>query len=82
MITFTSTLPDEVISKLNKLAETLKVPKNKIIEKALTRYMEQIERQMYIKSFKQITDDPELLNLAEEEMEDYESELKKWDEAR
>ncbi len=82
MITFTSTLPDEIIAKLNKLAETLKVPKNKIIERALTRYIEEIERQMFIRSYQQLADDPDLLNLAEESMEDYEAELKKWDETR
>lgn len=82
MITFTSTLPDEIIAKLNKLAETLKVPKNKIIERALTRYIEEIERQMFIRSYQQLADDPDLLNLAEESLEDYEAELKKWDETR
>jgi len=82
MMTFTSTLPEDVIANLNKLSETLKVPKNKIIERALSRYIEQIERQMYIRSYKQLADDTDLLNLAEEGIENYEAELKRWDETR
>ncbi len=81
-MTFTSTLPEDVIANLNKLSETLKVPKNKIIERALSRYIEQIERQMYIRSYKQLADDADILNMAEEGIENYESELKRWDETR
>jgi len=35
MTTFTSSLPDELLKRLNEKAEKLAVPKNKIIEKAL-----------------------------------------------
>jgi len=82
MITFTSTLPEDVIAKLNKLSATLKVPKNKIIERALNRYIEQVERQMFIKSYQDLADDPDIFNVAEEGIEDYEAALKKWDETR
>lgn len=81
-MTFTSTLPEDVIANLNKLSETLKVPKNKIIERALSRYIWQIERQMYIRSYKQLAGDADILSIAEEGMEFYEAELKRWDETR
>ena len=40
MTTFTSTLPEELLSKLNEVAEKLAMPKNKIIEKALQIYLD------------------------------------------
>ena len=82
MTTFTSSLPDQVLEKLNEIATTLKVPKNQIIERALTRYLEQIERQMYIRSYKNIASDEELLSIAEEGLQSYNDELEKWDEKR
>ena len=82
MTTFTSSLPDQVLEKLNEIAITLKVPKNQIIERALTRYLEQIERQMYIRSYKNIASDEELLSIAEEGLQSYNDELEKWDEKR
>jgi predicted transcriptional regulator len=38
MTTFTSTLPDELMLKLNEMAGKMAIPKNKIIEKALQIY--------------------------------------------
>ncbi|MBT4409575.1 MAG: ribbon-helix-helix domain-containing protein, partial [Bacteroidetes bacterium] len=35
MITFTSSLPDDLLQSLNTLSGKLSIPKNKIIEKAL-----------------------------------------------
>jgi predicted transcriptional regulator len=82
MTTFTSSLPDQVLEKLNEIAITLKVPKNQIIERALTRYLEQIERQMYIRSYKNIASDEEIMSIAEEGLQSYNDELEKWDEKR
>ena len=82
MTTFTSSLPDPVLEKLNEIAITLKVPKNQIIERALTRYLEQIERQMYIRSYKNIATDQEILTIADEGLQSYNDELEKWDEKR
>lgn len=71
MITFTSTLPDEILAKLNEMAGKLSVPKNKIIEKALRIYLDQLTRAEYVKSYKQAADDENILAIAEEGMEDY-----------
>lgn len=71
MTTFTSSLPDELIQKLNKVAQKLSLPKNKIIEKALTLYLEQISKAEYTKSYKQMNDDEDILQIAEEGMQDY-----------
>ena len=71
MITFTSTLPDELLLKLNNMAKRMSMPKNKIIEKALQIYLDQLTRTEYVQSYKQAANDKDLLDLAEEGMEDY-----------
>jgi predicted transcriptional regulator len=77
MTTFTSTLPDELLKNLNEVAKSLSVPKNKIIEKALRVYLDQIKRAEYIKSYKQASDDEDVLLMAEEGMADYLKQLDK-----
>ena len=77
MTTFTSTLPDELLQKLNEMALKLAMPKNKIIEKALRIYLDQLTRAEYIKSYRQAGQDTEIMQIAEEGMEDY---LKQLDE--
>jgi len=71
MTTFTSTLPDEIFIKLGETAKKLSLPKNKIIERALTIYLEQLNRAEYIKSYKRAAEDEDILTIAEEGMEDY-----------
>lgn len=71
MTTFTSSLPEELLKKLNEKAERLAVPKNKIIEKALKIYLDQLNRAEYIKSYKQAGNDAEIMKIAEEGMTDY-----------
>ena len=71
MTTFTSTLPEELLRKLNETAGKLIMPKNKIIEKALQIYLDQLIRAEYVKSYKQAGDDVNILDIAEEGMENY-----------
>jgi len=71
MTTFTSSLPNDLWEKLTALSKKLNIPKNKIIKSALAKYMDEIERQVYIYSYKQLADDPDIVNMAEEGMEDY-----------
>jgi predicted transcriptional regulator len=71
MSTFTSTLPDEILQKLNEMAIKLSVPKNRIIEKALQIYLDQLTRAEYVKSYKLAGEDVNIIELAEEGMEDY-----------
>jgi len=76
MTTFTSTLPDNLLQLLNKKAKELTIPKNKIIEKTLSIYIEQLNKAAYIKSFKQMAKDADVLSIAEEGMEDYFAQIK------
>jgi hypothetical protein len=75
MTTFTSTLPDDLLLLLNEKAKELSLPKNKLIEKALRIYLDQINRASYLKSYKKLANDEEILNIAEEGMVDYISNL-------
>jgi predicted transcriptional regulator len=77
MSTFTSTLPDELLKKLQEAANQLSMPKNKLIEKALRIYLEQLNKAAYIKSYKAMAEDTDVLMLAEEGMEAYLSEVNK-----
>lgn len=71
MATFTSSLPDKLLDELGKAASDLKLPKNKIIERALEIYLEQLERAEYVKSYKRMAKDKDMLLMAEEGMADY-----------
>lgn len=71
MATFTSSLPDDLLESLSNMAKELKIPKNRIIEKALRHYLEQIDKAQYAKSFKRAAKNPEMLALAEEGIEDW-----------
>ncbi len=71
MVTFTSTIPDDLSRQLNEKARALSLPKNKLIENALRLYIEHLERAEYIRSYKQASSDTDILLIAEEGMADY-----------
>jgi len=75
MVTFTSTIPDDLSKQLNEKARTLSLHKNKLIEIALRLYLEHLEKAEYIKSYKQAVDNADILLMAEEGMEEYLSQL-------
>tara|TARA_R110000868_G_scaffold177008_3_gene415169 strand:- start:1021 stop:1263 length:243 start_codon:yes stop_codon:yes gene_type:complete len=71
MITFTSSLPEDLLKELSEKAKKLSMPKNKLIEKALRIYLKQITRLEYIQSYQKVEQDQDVLSIAEEGMEDY-----------
>ncbi|MGB0166640.1 MAG: ribbon-helix-helix protein, CopG family, partial [Luteibaculum sp.] len=71
MATFTSSLPDNLLRQLSQKAQELKLPKNKLIERALSIYLDQLNRAEYIKSYREMAKDADVLSIAEEGMEDY-----------
>ena len=75
MATFTSTLPDDLMEELSEQAAELAVPKNKLIERALRVYLDHLKKAAYIKSYKRLADDPDILLMAEEGMDDYLSQI-------
>jgi hypothetical protein len=64
MATFTSTLPDKLLSDLSAHAARLSVPKNKLIEKALRLYLDHLRRAEYIHSYKKLAGDPDIMLMA------------------
>jgi hypothetical protein len=71
MSTFTSTLPEKLLLQLAEYAKRLAVPKNKLIEKALEIYLDQLNRAEYVRSYKQMAEDTDIMQIAEEGMADY-----------
>ena len=76
MATFTSSLPDKLLELLAKKAKALSLPKNKLMEAALTLYLEHLEKAEYIKSYKAAAGDKDILVMAEEGMEEYLNQLR------
>jgi aryl carrier-like protein len=75
MTTFTSSLPEDLLKLLETKAKELHVPKNKLIEKALRIYLDQLNKAAYVKSYKRMDEDADFMQLAEEGMVDYFSQL-------
>ncbi len=75
MTTFTSTLPDDLLKELTDAANNLNLPKNKLIEKALRLYLEQLNKAAYIKSYREMGEDADVLKMAEEGMAAYAKQL-------
>lgn len=71
MTTFTSSLPEDLILLLSQKAKELSIPKNKLIEKALRIYLDQLNKAAYIKSYRSMDDDSSIWKVAEEGMDDY-----------
>ena len=75
MSTFTSSLPDDLLQQLDQISKSLQLPKNRLIEKALRVYLDQLNKAEYIKSYRKLAEDRDVLQIAEEGMEDYLSQL-------
>lgn len=68
MTTFTSSLPNDLLNNLAAMAKKHNIAKNKIIEKALTIYLDQLNRAEYVRSYKEAGQDMEIMQVAEEGM--------------
>ncbi len=71
MTTFTSSLPENLLQRLNEAAQRLNLPKNKLIERALEIYLDQLNRADYVRSYQQAAEDQQVLQIAEEGMQEY-----------
>ncbi|HRE41977.1 MAG TPA: CopG family transcriptional regulator [Ignavibacteria bacterium] len=77
--TFTSSLDECVFERLSTYSKNNKKPKNKIIEEALNLYFQELEKLEYAKSFKEMSKDKEMIELAESGLEDYDLILKNYE---
>lgn len=80
MATFTSSLPQPLLQLLEEKAKELGLPKNKLIEKALSIYLDQLNKSAYAQSYRRMSEDNDLINIAEEGMEEYLTQLQDEDE--
>ena len=71
MATYTSTLPEDLLNSLREKADQISVPMNKLIEKAIRIYLDQLNRAEYVKSYSEAGDDQDIMSIAEEGMADY-----------
>ena len=71
---YTSSLPKEL---KDELEEYDKISKNKVIEKALKKYLEEDRKKLYADSFKKANNDSEMISMADWGLEDYLQQLKK-----
>lgn len=76
MATFTSNLPDDLLNLLAAKAKALSLPKNKLMERALRLYLQHLDKAEYIKSYGKAQNDPDVISIAEEGMQDYLNQIK------
>jgi hypothetical protein len=77
--TYTSTLPDDVMGMVREYSMKYKVPKNKIVEKALRRFFFEMKREEYREGFKKMANDPEMIEMAEEGIDDFREIMERYD---
>lgn len=78
-VTYTSTLPNVVMEEVVEYAKKKKISKNKVIEIAVKKLLDEEIRNELKESFKKIADDPEMLEMAEWGLEDYIQQLKDYE---
>ncbi|HJY22455.1 MAG TPA: hypothetical protein VJ279_06195 [Hanamia sp.] len=78
-VTYTSTLPDVVMEEVVEYARKKNLSKNKVIEIALKKLMEEEIKNELMESFKKIANDPEMIETAEWGMREYSEQLKNFD---
>ena len=78
-ITYTSTLPNVVMEEIVEYAKKKGVSKNKVIEIAVKKLLEDEIKNELRESFTKIADDPAMAEMAEWGMDDYAEQLKKFD---
>lgn len=76
-ITYTSTLSTAILKELELYAAKLNTTKKLLIEKAITRFLEELKRQEYVRSFQNANADKEMLLIAEEGITEYKKMLDK-----
>lgn len=71
LITYTSTLPTNLIQWLDSTAKENKTTKKQIIVEALMQYRQHLKKKALEETFKKAAKDKEILAMAEEGLEDY-----------
>ena len=78
-VTYTSTLPHVVMEEIVEYSRKYNLSKNKVIEIAVKKLLEEEIKNDLRESFKKISANTEMLEMAEWGMEEYAEQLKKMD---
>jgi len=70
-VVFTSSLSRDLLDQLDFYSAKFKIPKNRIMEKALLAYFERLKKAEYEHSFRRASIDTGITMMAEEGLEDY-----------
>ena len=70
-VTYTSTLPEDLVGMVNDFSEKYKVSKNSIIEKSVRIYLFEMKKKEFKEGFKKARRDKDINVLADSGMEDY-----------
>jgi len=76
---FTSSMDSTLMKTLKEYSEKLKMPKNRIIEQALSKLFDELKKAEYARSFRKEKEDPEIIALAEEGLDDFLEILKRYE---
>lgn len=79
IVTYTSTLPSMVMEDVVEYATKKNISKNKVIEIAIKMLMEEEIKNELKESFRKISKDPEMVEMAEWGMNEYSQQLKDFD---
>lgn len=74
--TFTSTISPNIIAWLDTQARARKTTRRAILEEAVERYKKDIDRKTMSEGFLRAAEDPDMLELAEWGMDDYQTLIK------
>lgn len=75
---FTSNISIELKEKIEQYATKHQIPKNKVLEKALSIFFHEEKRKAFAEGIKKYGQNPENIKIAEWGMADYAEQLKKY----
>ena len=70
-VTYTSTLPEDVIDLVNNYSEKASISKNQVVETALRQFFFNLKKNDFREGFRRAAGDPDLNPMAEKGMNDY-----------
>jgi metal-responsive CopG/Arc/MetJ family transcriptional regulator len=77
-VQITTSLPKSLVEEINIFAKEHGKKKNQIIEESLSQFLLNEKRNQFVNSFKRAALDKEIVNMAEEGLQDYKRQLKKY----
>jgi metal-responsive CopG/Arc/MetJ family transcriptional regulator len=77
-VQITTSLPKSLVDQINDFARGNGKKKNQIIEESLSQFLLNEKRNQFESSFKRASLDEDIVNIAEEGLQDYKRQLKKY----